>query len=84
MESKAKTIKQCDNCSGDLSDKEKKGQSIKAVLEHPSDSKKNVSMTFCSEKCLRKKLISRAARKRSKASVIGKTLEIEIITEKKY
>ena len=67
MESTAKTLKICDNCKADLSDKSKQGQSIKAVLEHPSDSTKTLNMHFCSERCLRQKLISRAALKRSRA-----------------
>jgi hypothetical protein len=67
MEALAQTIKICDNCKADLKDKEKKGQSIKAILSHPSDSTKTMSLHFCSERCLRKKLIQRAATKRSQA-----------------
>lgn len=78
MESIAKTIKICDNCKGDLKDKSKKGQSIKAVLEDIHDSTKTLNMHFCSERCLRQKLVQRSQYKKSRAECF---LELDITSK---
>lgn len=82
MESTAKTITQCDNCKAALKGKDDKNQSIKAILNDPYNPTKTVNTHYCDEECLRQHLNSRSKKKRSKASIIGNTLEIEVIMEK--
>jgi hypothetical protein len=73
METKARTITQCDNCRTSIDDQDEKTESIKATLTNPS-TKKNQLYHFHDESCLREFLNKRAERMKVKKTSKGEVL----------